>query len=128
MEPAALPTEVILTDSQQTLAKVYLDSPPQPGMYLELEGQTYAVLERRHRYRLKSGRYSLHKIAVYVQTTAHGQELSCLGGRWVLGDATCAYNAHSELVRCAINPCGPCGTLPNAVGEPCRFYERRTYE
>lgn len=123
MEPAALPTEVILTDSQQTLAKVYLDSPAHPGMYLELEGQTYAVLERRHRYLFRAGRYSLYKIAVYVQTTSHGQEVSVWQGRWVLGDATCVYNAHSELVRCAVNPCGPCGTLANAEGKPCRFYE-----
>lgn len=26
----------------------------------------------------------------------------------LLGDPTCRYSAHSELLRCAINPTGPC--------------------
>jgi len=36
-------------------------------------------------------------------------------GRWVMGDASCRFNARSELLRCAINPSGPC--------QDCRFYE-----
>ncbi len=125
MEPASLPTEVILTDPQQTLANIHLDWTPQPGTYLELNGQTYAVLERRHRYLLKSGRYSLCKIALYVQTASHGEERSCVDGRWVLGDATCLYNAHSELMRCAVNPNGLCGTLSDSTGQPCKHYQFR---
>jgi Family of unknown function (DUF6464) len=26
----------------------------------------------------------------------------------LIGDLTCAYNARSELLRCAVNPAGPC--------------------
>lgn len=115
MEPDSLPTEVILTHPRQSLGSVQLDWTPEPGNYLNLEGQTYAVLERRHRYQLKSGRYRLHTIALYVQSAPRPTETSFVGGRWVLGDANCRFNARSELIRCAVNPEGPCVS--------CRFYE-----
>lgn len=118
MELEALPTEVILSHPQTSLGSVRLDWNPQPGAYLDLEGKTYAVLERRHRYQLKSGKYRLHKIALYVQSAQRPAERSLLNGRWVIGNASCHFNAHSELVRCAVNPEGPCDT--------CRFYERRS--
>ena len=115
MEPDSLPTEVILTHPRQTLGKVRLDWTPQPGNYLDLEGKTYAVLERRHRYQLFSGRYRLHKIALYVQSAPRPSDRTFIDGRWVVGDPSCQYNARSELVRCAVNPEGPC--------DRCRFYQ-----
>ncbi|HEY9617673.1 MAG TPA: DUF6464 family protein [Microcoleaceae cyanobacterium] len=115
MEPSSLPTEVILTHPHQLLGKIQLDWTPQPGSYLDLQGQTYAVLERRHRYQFKAGRYRLHKIALYVQSAQRPVERSQLQGRWVVGDANCRFNARSELIRCAVNPDGPCGN--------CRYYE-----
>jgi Family of unknown function (DUF6464) len=115
MEPDSLPTEVILTHPRQNLGSVHLDWIPQPGNYLDIEGKTYTVLERRHRYELKSGRYRLHKIALYVQSCQSPDEKTLVEGRWVLGDATCRYNAHSELIRCAVKPEGPC--------ESCQFYQ-----
>ncbi|HEY9903895.1 MAG TPA: DUF6464 family protein [Candidatus Sericytochromatia bacterium] len=108
MELNSLPAEVILSHPSSTLGHLYLDWNPQPGAYLEVEGQTYMVLERRHRYLLKSGRYQLHKIALYVQKVDVPVEVSLLDGRWVIGDITCSYNARSELLRCAPNPRGPC--------------------
>lgn len=117
MEPNSLPTEVILSHPHQTLGKVQLDWTPQPGAYLDLEGLTYTVLERRHNYQFKAGRYHLHKISLYVQTAQRPAERTLVEGRWVVGDATCLYSAHSELVRCAVNPTGPCAG--------CRHYERR---
>ncbi|AKG20609.1 DUF6464 family protein [Calothrix sp. 336/3] len=116
MEPDSLPTEVILTNPRQSLGSVQLNWTPQPGNYLDLEGKTYAVLERRHRYQLKSGRYRLQKIALYVQCAKRPEEKSFIHGRWVVGDASCQYNALSEIIRCAVNPEGPC--------ESCRYYER----
>ncbi|BCL37130.1 DUF6464 family protein [Nostoc sp. MS1] len=116
MEPDSLPTEVILTHPRRSLGKVQLDWTPQPGNYLDFEGKTYAVLERRHRYQFKSGRYRLHNIAVYVQSAQKPTEKTLVAGRWVVGDATCTYNAHSEIIRCAVNPNGPC--------ESCRYYQR----
>ena len=115
MEPNSLPTEIILTHPRQSLGKVQLDWTPQPGNYLDLQGKTYAILERRHRYQLKAGRYKLQKIAIYVQSAQRPAEKSFVEGRWVIGDATCRFNAHSEIMRCAVNPEGPC--------ERCRFYE-----
>lgn len=116
MELDSLLTEVILSQSCQSLANVRLDWSPQPGSYLDLEGKTYAVLERRHRYQLKSGRYCLHKVALYVQSAERPAERSLVDGRWVIGDATCHFSAQSELIRCAVNPAGPCNM--------CRFYEK----
>lgn len=115
MESDNLPSELILTHPRQTLGNVQLDWTPQPGNYLDFQGKTYAVLERRHRYHLKSGRYRLHKIALYLQSAQRPTEQSLIQGRWVIGDATCRFNAQSELIRCAVNPEGPC--------EACRFFE-----
>ncbi|MCL6435111.1 MAG: DUF6464 family protein [Leptolyngbyaceae cyanobacterium HOT.MB2.61] len=117
MEPHSfLPTEVILTHPRQSLGNVQLDWTPQPGAYLDLAGKTYTVLERRHRYQLRAGRYRLHKISLYVQTAQHPSERSLINGRWVVGEVSCRFNAQSELIRCAVNPDGPC------LG--CRYYER----
>jgi hypothetical protein len=33
-----------------------------------------------------------------------------------IGDTTCQYNARSRMIRCAVNPCGPC--------EGCQHYEK----
>ncbi|MBD2662856.1 hypothetical protein B6N60_00367 [Richelia sinica FACHB-800] len=115
MEPDSLPTEVILTNPRQSLGKLQLDWTPQPGNYLDFQGKTYAVLERRHRYQFKAGRYRLHNIAIYVQSAKRPSEKTLVAGRWVIGDATCDYNALSEIIRCAVNPNGPC--------ESCRYYE-----
>ncbi|MEM9908505.1 MAG: DUF6464 family protein [Cyanobacteria bacterium P01_D01_bin.44] len=113
MASNALPIEVML--AQSTLGHLYLDWQPQPGAYLELDGQTYLVLERRHRYCLKLGKYQLYKIALQVQKVHAPTDKSLLEGRWVIGDISCIHNARSELLRCAINPCGPC--------EGCKHYE-----
>jgi Family of unknown function (DUF6464) len=113
MEPHSLSTQVILSSSLSTLSHLYLNWEPQPGAYLEVEGQTYMVLERRHRYHLKSGRYQLHKKAIYVQPLQPPDERSLVEGRWVIGDINCSYNARSEVLRCAINPSGPCDRCPH---------------
>lgn len=116
MEQNSPPTEIVLTHPRQCLATIHLDWTPQPGNYLDIEGKTYAVLERRHRYNLKSGRYRLHKVAIYVQAAQRPSEKSLIEGRWVIGDASCRFNARSEIIRCAVNPLGPC--------ESCRYYEK----
>jgi Family of unknown function (DUF6464) len=111
----SLSTEVILSSSLATLGRLHLDWQPYPGNYLEVDGKPYMVLERRHRYQLRAGRYRLHQIAVYVQPSQPPEEQSLLDGRWVIGDINCVYNARSELLRCAINPGGPC--------EGCIYYQ-----
>jgi Family of unknown function (DUF6464) len=115
MQQKSLPTEIILSHSQETLGHMQLDWNPQPGAYLDLDGKTYAILERSHRYQFKAGQYRLHKVALYVQSAQRPAEQSLIGDRWVIGDANCRFNATSELVRCAVNPSGPCVS--------CRHFE-----
>jgi hypothetical protein len=115
MEPSELPTELHLTHPNRPLGQVYLDWIPQPGAFLAHDGETYTVLERRHRYQLKAGRYQLHKIALYVQTAAPPEDCQLVHGQWLIGDLSCQFNARSEILRCAVNPNGPC--------QDCRFYE-----
>ena len=119
MELNSLPAEVILSHPCLTIGHFLLPWNPQPGAYLEVDGQTYRVLERRHRYQLRSGRYQLHKIALFVQKCDALTDGSLLDGRWVIGDLTCRYNARSELLRCAVNPKGPCDRCSHyrAVGD-----------
>jgi hypothetical protein len=102
------PTEIILTPSSTTLGRLYLDWNPQPGSYLEVAGQTYLVLERKHQYFLRSGRYHLRQVVLYVQKSLVPGEQSLCNGQWVIGNATCRYNARSQVLRCAVNPNGPC--------------------
>lgn len=116
MEALSLSTEVILTHPRRSLGTIHLDWMPQPGSFLELEGRTYTVLERRHRYHLRAGRYRLHQVSLYVQSAQRPSERSLVNGHWVLGDISCRFNARSELIRCAVSPEGPCGN--------CRFYEK----
>jgi Family of unknown function (DUF6464) len=108
MELSSLSAEIILSQSHSVLGHLSLQVNPQPGGYLEYEGQTYLILERRHQYQLKSGRYQMRKIALYVQKFNAPLEMSLVDGRWVIGDITCLYNARSELLQCAINPQGSC--------------------
>lgn len=108
----ALPTEIILSDRESSLGYLSLECQLHPGSYLEVNGETFLVLERRHRYHLKFGRYQLHHIALYVQKTTVPAERSLWEGRWIIGDATCRYNARSEVLRCAVYPSGPCDRCP----------------
>jgi hypothetical protein len=108
MEQNSFPAELVLEGSDQPLGRLYLDWAIQPGAYIEFAGQSYTVLERHHRYRFTANRYRLSQIALYVKPAPRPTEVSQLGDRTVIGDATCTYNAHSELVRCAVNPLGPC--------------------
>lgn len=115
MEQESLPTEIFLSDSHELLGKIILEGIPQPGSYLEWEEKTYLILERHHHYQYKIGGYKLNKISVYVQPVNKPSEKTLFEGRWVLGDVTCRFNAKSEIIRCAINPNGPC--------EGCQHYE-----
>lgn len=108
MDLSDLPTEIFTVNPERSLAKTYLEWMPQPGNYVEVDGNTYIVLERRHRYQLKAGRYVPLKITVFVKLTQKPSEMSLLKGLWVIGDIRCRYNAHSEFIRCAVNPDGPC--------------------
>lgn len=116
--PTDLPTDIIQTHPRKTLDSLRLEGNPQPGTYLDLHGRTYTVLERRHQYQYKAGRYQLQKISLFVQATHPLNETSVINGQQVIGDARCVYNARSSLIRCAVNPNGPCaGCLSYTLGE-----------
>lgn len=118
MELKALPTDIVSSESKAILGRIKLDKTLYPGTYVDIDGQTYQILVRRHQYQLKLGRYHLHKAVVHVKETTIPEERTLLDGIWVIGDITCTYNARSELMRCAINPNGPCGecTHYEAIG------------
>lgn len=113
-----LTTDVFLAKNQQHLGALQLDWLPQPGSHVEVADRTYAVLERRHRYQYRAGAYRLSQISLYVQAAARPSEQSFWQGHWVIGDSSCRYNARSELLRCAVQPEGPC--------QGCRDYEPRS--
>lgn len=103
MKPHHILTEIHLYHPPQSLGHLYLADSPQPGAQLEVAGQQYTVLERRHRYQLQANHYQLHHIALYVQPA-----LGAINTMGSIGNENCEYNAHSALLRCAINPDGPC--------------------
>lgn len=101
-------TEVVLGAPPRLIGRLPFETTPEPGSYLELAGQSYQVLERRHQYQLRAGRYQLQRIVLSVQAASMPAEKSFWHGRWVIGDVSCRYNARSEMLRCAVNPAGPC--------------------
>ena len=117
MDSQSLPTEIILSQSNQFLGKFYLDWTPQPGNYVELANKTYVVLERHHHYQYRIGGYCLQKISLQVQESTQPQEQTLMNGKWVIGDSSCKYNAHSAIFRCTVNPKGLCAG--------CSHYENK---
>ena len=118
MEAAEIPTEIQLSHPPRCLGTVYLDWVPQPGAQVDVEGQRYTVLERRHRYQLQTNRYQLQQMILYVQPATH--DAVDITGDGSIGDVNCQYNARSALLRCAINPEGPC--------QSCNFFLLRNTE
>ncbi|MCM1982621.1 DUF6464 family protein [Lyngbya confervoides] len=115
-------TEVFSVDilvQETPLGSFQLEWNPQPGAQIEIEGAYYVVLERRHRYRLSMNRYELDRVLLSVQKIEAIADRSWIGGRWVIGDMSCRYNARSTLLRCAVNPDGPCDRCPSYQPQAC---------
>ncbi|MFW6730870.1 MAG: DUF6464 family protein [Synechococcus sp.] len=94
--------------SGRLLHRLVLSDVPQPGRWLDLDGTSYLVLQRRHRYRLVQGRYRLARVVLQVKAQRQPADAHWWRNRWVIGDPTCTYNALSPLLRCAVLPEGPC--------------------
>jgi len=108
MDRQALPTELISYQTETKLGMIALTGTPQPGNLLEFQDQTYRVLERRHRYQFRKGKYQLTQMVLYVEALHSLDDTTFIEGEWVIGDANCQFNARSPLLRCAVNPLGPC--------------------
>jgi hypothetical protein len=81
---------------------------PQPGRWFALGEQSFLVLQRRHRYQLRNGRYELASVALQVKRQQQPADARWWNGGWVIGDPSCRFNARSPLLRCAVLPEGPC--------------------
>jgi len=109
--PAGLQIELRHIDDDRlitTLAVPELGEIPQPGRWLSLAAGSFLVLQRRHRYRLRNGRYELRSVALQVRRQRQPEDARWWNGRWVIGDPHCRFNARSPLLRCAVLPEGPC--------------------
>lgn len=95
-------------DSGEVLEEFAGQGSPHPGTYLQLAEQHYLVLEKRHSYQLRQGKYHLCSIRVFVRAVATAPE----NGN-ILGDPSCRFNARSPLLRCAVHPLGPCQGCPH---------------
>lgn len=109
MQRSTLPAfDLVLMASQQPLGRLELDGEPSPGGLVSYRGETYTILERRHRYQYIRGQYQRVQALLYVQLS-QGAEAELVNGQWILGDRSCRFNSRSSLIRCAVNPQGPCG-------------------
>jgi len=104
MEPIALPVQVISSLSGEPLETLSMAEIPHPGQYLYLGDTPFTVLEKRHSYHLRNGRYQLHAIRIVVRPGIPSQGL---------GNVSCLYHAQSPLLRCALHPLGPCENCPD---------------
>ncbi|MFT0796536.1 DUF6464 family protein [Synechococcus sp. H70.1] len=103
-----LPIQWIDADSGEVVEECPWESSPHPGTYVQLAEQHYLVLEKRHSYQLRQGKYHLCSIRALIRPVSSPLEIGQL-----LGDPSCRFNAHSPLLRCAVNPSGPCQGCPH---------------
>ena len=100
--------ELRQADSNMLLDRLDLDDPPQPGHWAILDGISYLVLQRRHRYQYRDGSYQMASIALMVKPQKRPSDAVTWRHGWVIGDPECRFNALSPLLRCAVWPDGPC--------------------
>ena len=94
--------------SERLVDRMELDEAPHPGRWFEHGQNSYFVLQRRHRYALRSGRYQLACVVLSVKQQRQPLDARRFRHGWVIGDPSCRFNALSPLLRCAVLPDGPC--------------------
>jgi hypothetical protein len=103
--------------SERLLDRLELEDAPHPGRWFEHGHESYLVLQRRHRYALRSGRYQLASVVLLVKQQRQPVDAQRYRHGWVIGDPSCRFNALNPLLRCAVLPDGPC--------ESCLHYQSR---
>lgn len=116
--------ELILSESQRSLGRVQLETVPQPGSAIAHGGTWYMVLERRHRYQFQANRYRLTRITLYVQVAPQAEDKRWLGDRWVIGDASCRYNACSPCCAALWPPQAPAKAVATTSTATLRALQR----
>jgi hypothetical protein len=109
--PTGLQLELRRIEDDRLIARLEADQVgeiPHPGRWLSVAEGSFLVLQRRHRYRLRNGRYELSSVALQVRAQHQPADARWWNGRWVIGDPACRFNARSPLLRCAVLPEGPC--------------------
>ncbi len=109
--PSGLQLELRRIEDDRLIARLdaeLVGEIPHPGRWLTVAEGSFLVLQRRHRYRLRNGRYELSSVALQVRAQHQPADARWWNGRWVIGDPTCRFNARSPLLRCAVLPEGPC--------------------
>ena len=115
--------EIRQIDSDRLLEQIEVEvlaDIPQPGRWLVLGERSFLVLQRRHRYQLRNGRYELASVALQVKAQRQPADARWWHNQWVIGDPNCRFNARSPLLRCAVLPDGPCERCSHfvAAGSP----------
>jgi hypothetical protein len=105
--------DIRLSGSDQLFGRVEIEEPqriPGPGHWMEVDGHPLLVMQRRHRYTLRDGRYHLTSVALEVKQQARPADSEWWNGQWVIGNPSCHFNALSPFLRCAVLPEGPCSS------------------
>ena len=86
--------ELRQSGSERLLDRIELDDSPQPGRWFVHDARSYLVLQRRHRYALRSGRYQLASVVLLVKQQQ--QPADALPAHW-----TADSNARRRVGRLA---------------------------
>ena len=100
--------ELRQSGSERLIDRLDLVDSPHPGRWFEHNANCYLILQRRHRYALRLGRYQLVSVVLLVKQQRQPVDAQRYRHGWVIGDPSCRFNALSPLLRCAVLPDGPC--------------------
>ncbi len=98
--------------------RVDFDEPPMPGVWFSRDANTFFVMQKRHRYALRFGRYELASIVLMVIYSKKPIDAHLYDNCWVIGDFDCRFNARNPLLRCAVMPEGPCDSCVHRESRP----------
>jgi hypothetical protein len=67
----------------------------------------------RHPHFRRSRSAALDSSANSFRSRSNFSTLQLFDPAYFIGDTSCQFNAHSPLLRCAVNPDGPCQACPH---------------